>query len=360
MSGEITVFSPGRICVIGEHVDYAGGCSLAAATPMGATLRAVPENGAGLLVESDRYDTVFDSHAPGDFTDWRRYIQAFVQVQGVALRGWRWFVSSDLPSGAGLSSSASLLVGLTLLAAACEGKTHDPMDTALLAQKVEREGVGVQVGLLDQLSVLYGQPGQLVDIHYAPCRVEPLVFPPDMGSFAIIHSGVKRELSGAGYNNRPMECQQALEILKQKTPGLANLASASEPRLSELPPLLRKRARHVITEVRRVAQARSAIRAQDAARLGELLNETHASLSEDFEVSLPQMDALVGALRQHAAVLGARMMGGGFGGGVICLLDASADEKTLAELVSLAATVPGISPQGWLTPPSAGATVTGS
>ncbi len=335
-------------------MDYAGGHSLAAATPLGTTLRVFRRDQPGLTVASEQFDGVYDSTAGATHTDWRRYVAAFDRYNGMRLSGWHWHLSSTLPPSAGMSSSASLLLALLTAADACTGIARDPMVLARLAQKIETEGVGVGCGLLDQLSILFGNDQHLVHIHYAPVAVDPVPCPAAVGDFLVIHTGIERSLQTSGYNDRPRECADALAALKKNHPHLEHLAQAKEPWLEVLETPLRQRARHVVREVARVNAAAAALQQRDGAALGSLLNAAHESLSGDFAVSLPPIDTMVARLQAHPAVLGARLMGGGFGGGVLALARPGQGAAALEELVTLCAGVDDITPRGWLVPPSRG------
>lgn len=354
---DFQIVSPGRLCLIGEHVDYAGGRSIGVATSLATRFLCYQRPQAALTLRSDRFESRYDDSVPNTYKDWRRYIQSYCKLSGFKPKGWHIDIKSDLPDGAGLSSSASLLVAMGLFHHTVEGATPDLMELARFAQRVENEGIGVGCGLLDQLSILFAKEHHVVSIRFDQPSASPIPFPSQMGRFIVIHTGIRRELGGSGYNDRPKECAEALSLLQQSHPALSFLAQATEEEALSLPSPLKERALHVIQEVRRVDQALAALEEEDAVGLGRLLNETHQSLSHLFQVSLKPIDNLVKALQEHPEVLGARLMGGGFGGSVLVLAPPDADEELQVELMELAEEIEGVTPRAWLLDAAPGARV---
>jgi galactokinase len=228
--------------------------------------------------------------------------------------GARLSFSSDLERGSGLSSSAALEVALALTLLALTGtRNPDRVEVAHVCSRVEHEWLGVDTGLLDQLATLYGQrdAALLIDCRTYDIEVVPLHL--DGWVVATIDSGVDRDLAQSGYNERRAECTRAAELL-----GLPSLRTATHDDLDRLPEPLRRRVRHVFTENIRVRAAVHALRTRDLSSLGELMNASHASLRDDFEVSVPEVEAVV-KRALAAGARGARIMGGGFGGSVLAL-----------------------------------------
>jgi galactokinase len=310
----VQAFAPGRVNLIGEHTDYNDGICLPFALERGLTVTATPlDGGARIEVEAaDLAET--DSFAladPPPAEGWRAYVRGAVAelgASGVQIEACRLEIAGDLPREAGLSSSAALTVGVCLALGAPQG---DRVELARLCSRVENEWTGAQTGLLDQLAVLCSSAGHAIRIDMRGPEIEPV--PLDLAGhmLATLDSGAERSLAGSGYNERRDECRRAAELL-----GVASLRDA---RSSEgLPPPLDRRVRHVLSENERVDAAVAALRAGDLGELGRLLDASHASLRDDYEVSVPEVERTVEACKQ-AGALGARIMGGGFGGSVLAL-----------------------------------------
>jgi galactokinase len=301
----VTAFAPGRVNLIGEHTDYNGGLALPFAIARGVTVRVTSLPGpltmarAADLGETD----AFDAHSPGSAEGWRAFVRGTVAELGA--RPARIEISGDVPRGGGLSSSAAL--GCALALALCGEDDPDRRQLARLCSRVENEWVGAQTGLLDQYASLLGQAGHALLIDFAADGVEPL--PLELGDWRLVavRAGDPHDLSAAGgYNDRRRECREAAERL-----GVATLSEATDV---EHEP----RARHVVTENARVRAAARALRAGDIAALGPLLDASHASLRDDFEVSSDAVERVVERLKA-AGASGARLIGGGFGGHVLAL-----------------------------------------
>ena len=298
---QIRAFAPGRANLIGEHTDYSDGLCLPFAIESGITVAAEPRDDGEILAPS---------LPAGD--PYLRGAIAELRAAGVELAGCTLEVASDLPREAGLASSAALCVGLVLALCAAAGATPPPpVELARLCSRIESEYTGAETGLLDQLASLLGQEGHALRLDIRSLEVEPVQVRLGGHVFAVLDSGAPRSLAASGYNERRDECRRAAELL-----GVESLRDARD--VTGLPDPLDRRVRHVITENARVEAAVAALRAADAAALGELLNASHASLRDDYEVSVPEVEGAVAACRD-AGALGARVMGGGFGGSVLAL-----------------------------------------
>lgn len=324
----MTWFVPGRANIIGEHTDYNDGLSLPMAIHLGITVRAIARNDGRVLLESTGHTSGFldevDDQAPGHL----RLAHAVARHFGV--RGVTWQVTSTLPEGSGLSSSAAYLGALVLAA----GHTGDIETTATLMQTLEAE-CGSRVGLLDQLAVLGTRANHALRIDFAD-RTTSDVPLPETWAWTAVHSGEHRSLAETRYAQRRAECD---DIARALGPWRSVTASDIE-RLDSVE--LQRRARHVTTETARVDEMIAVMRANDPVRAGRLLNESHASLRDDFDVSTPGIDALAAQLQQTAGVYGARLVGGGFGG---CLLVLHRGDVDLTHSY----------PQAWLLRPHGGA-----
>jgi galactokinase len=334
-------FGPGRVNLIGEHTDYNDGLCLPFAIAAGVTVEAdggppdTIEAHALDLGETDRFALA----DPGPTEGWRAFVRGTVaelQRAGHALTGATLRIGGDVPRGSGLSSSAALEVALALALLAHSGRPEpDRRDLARLCSRVENDWAGAQTGLLDQLAALFGRDGYAVRLDMRTLEIDPVKL--DLGGWRLVtvDSGVEHAHVGSGYNERRRECRAACAAL-----GIASLRDARAEDAARLPAPLDRRVRHVLEENERVDRAVAALRARDLAGLGALLDESHASLRDLYEVSVPVVDALVERLRAAGAA-GARMVGGGFGGAVLALLppDATAPPHALEVLPGPAARV---------------------
>jgi galactokinase len=317
----ITAFAPGRINLIGEHTDYNDGLALPFAITAGVTVNAVratrPDTFSVHAADLDEHDE-FGLVDPGHVRGWRAFVRGAVielQLAGCALTGTELTISGDVPRGRGLSSSAALEVSVCLaLLGVADRPVGDRIALARICSRIEREWVGVQTGLLDQLASLLSSPGNALRIDFRTLEYRDVPLSLCGHRFVAVDSGETRSLQGSGYNVRREECLEACRLL-----GIESLRDAHPRDVAGLPAPLDRRVRHVLCENVRVDQAIAALTAADMARLGELLNASHASLRDDYEVSTPAVEATVVGLRQHGA-LGARIVGGGFGGSVLALL----------------------------------------
>jgi galactokinase len=326
----LCAFGPGRVNLIGEHTDYNGGLALPFAIAEGVTVQAeastvhsplgeVIEAYACDLDESD--DFLLADPRPAD--GWRAFVRGVVSELGRAgypLRGARLQIRGEVPQGSGLSSSAALEVALSLALAALgrdgmEGPngTLDRMEIAQLCSRVENDWVGAHTGLLDQLASLYGAPDTALCIDFSTLDIEPVPLLLEGWRLVILDSGEAHAHASSGYNERRSECAKACELL-----GVDSLRQASPEAVAQLPEPLQKRASHVLGENDRVREAVAALRSSDFPALGALLDASHESLRDRYQISTPAVEATVQRLHR-AGASGARLVGGGFGGGVLGL-----------------------------------------
>jgi galactokinase len=333
-------FAPGRVNLIGEHTDYNQGLALPFAISEGVTVTAtarpdqVIEVDACDLGEKDR----FEAEAIAPRGGWRAYVRGAVaelQRAGIAPLPARLEIRSTLQAGAGLSSSAALEVALCLaLFALADERPFDPLELARLCSRIEHDWVGARSGLLDQIAVLTGSArhATLIDFRSLEWRSVPLAL--DGHRLAMIGSGKTHALATSGYNERRAECERATRAL-----GLESLRDATLSHADRLDEPLARRIRHVVGENARVLQAVAALERHDWPALGELLNASHVSLRDNYEVSIPAVEAARGTLLA-AGALGARLIGGGFGGHVLGLFPPDAELPSGAREVS-----PGAGPR---------------
>ncbi len=325
-----SAFAPGRVNLIGEHTDYNQGLALPFAIEEGVTVHAeeCSRGSAGEpriwahaadLGERDEFALADPPPAEG----WRAFVRGVVAEltgAGFPLVGARLEISGGLIPGAGLSSSAALEVSLCLALLELSGRASperarpvERTEIARLCSRVENEWVGAHTGLLDQLASLFGAAEAALCIDFRTLEIDPVPLRLGGWRLLLLDSGERHVHASSGYNERRAECVQACRLL-----GVASLREASAEAAEGLPEPLRRRAAHVRGENRRVREAAAALRADDLEAIGGLLNASHASLRDCYEVSTPAVEAAVERLRM-AGASGARMVGGGFGGSVIGL-----------------------------------------
>jgi galactokinase len=352
----VQAFAPGRVNLIGEHTDYNGGLCLPFAIDRGMTVAAEPLPGGGIeaqaldLGESDSFEPggaleagapgprEGDRSAPGDEPPprrgagppgWRAFVRgaaAELTREGIELRPCRLHITGDVPRGAGLSSSAALSVSLCLALCAVAGaEPPGRIELARLCSRIERDWCGAETGLLDQLASLFGERERALRIDLRGPEIEPIPLELEDHVLATLDSGPERSVAASGYNERREECRAACRAL-----GIESLRDAESH--EGLPEPLGRRVRHVLSENERVDAAVTALAAGDLRELGRLLDASHRSLRDDYEVSVPAVEDAVKACKE-AGALGARIMGGGFGGSVLALFPPGAAPPAGAELV---------------------------
>jgi galactokinase len=334
----IRAFGPGRVNLIGEHTDYNGGLALPFAIHRGVTVEAEPLAGGEVRAEARDLgeSDAFPAAAPERAEGWRAFVRGTVaelRAAGVEIPGARLAISSDLPQGSGLSSSAALETALCLALLAVAGaREPERTELAQLCSRVENDWAGAQTGLLDQLASLCCAPGAALRIDFATLELRPV--PLELGDWQLVtlESGAEHTNAEGGYNERRAECRRACEAL-----GVERLAAADPAAAERLPEPLARRARHVLSEDARVDAMVAALHAGDLAGAGRLLDASHASLRDDYEASVAEVEATVTALKRAGAA-GARMVGGGFGGSVLALL--APGTKALAGAVAVAPGAP--------------------
>jgi galactokinase len=326
-----TAFAPGRVNLIGEHTDYNDGLALPFAIAEGVTVTAdvapagSPEQRRirAYARELDERDE-FPLEHPQPTSGWRTFVRGVVAElarDGRPPVGASVEISGGPTRGAGLSSSAALEVALCLalddLAARSVGDTArlPKIDVARLCTRVENDWVGAHTGLLDQLASLYGQPDAALLIDFASLRVEPVQLLLGDWRLVVLDSGERHLHASSGYNQRRAECARACQLL-----GVPSLRDADADTLEQLPEPLRRRALHVISENQRVRDAVAALHTDDLPALGALLDASHRSLRDNYDVSTPAVEATREQLLD-AGARGARLIGGGFGGSVLGLLE---------------------------------------
>ncbi|MDQ3928153.1 MAG: galactokinase [Chloroflexota bacterium] len=333
----VLVRSPGRVNLIGEHTDYNMGYVLPTAIDRYTKLAAALRRDTKLNIYSEKMgegvEIDINGHVAlmGEATHWTNYprgVAWWMKEHDYEAMGADILIWGDLPVGAGLSSSSSLLMGLLASMASLSGWSIPRDVMARAAQTIENNFIGVPTGIMDQMTIGLSEPraALLIDCRSMATTTVPLNLTAQNLSLVVVNSGVARELADSAYGKRRKECEAALGALKVITYNL-NLQSLRDvtPEMlskhgSKLYPTLFKRARHVVTENERVLQTVSAISEDDYEEVGHLMNQSHQSLSHDFEASNAFMDRLVELAQETEGVLGARLTGGGFGGCTVNLV----------------------------------------
>jgi galactokinase len=320
-------FAPGRVELLGNHTDYNGGVVLSAAINLGISARGRARSDEKIRLTSEGLSGVVNADletlAPNDsWADYPLGVAKVLHDSGFPIAGFEASFSSNLPLGAGLSSSAAIEVSMAVLLTRLFEFQVPPIDLARLCRRAENEYVGVSCGLLDQVSSIFGKKGHAIFLDCRAETVETFPFPPGVG-LLVVHSGVKHALSGGEYNERRDQCFEAAEIL-----GVRALRDATGEQLAAavMPALVKRRAAHIIGENERVFQAVDHLKRHDAVALGNLMRESHRSSMENFENSTPELDALVEISCAQEGVYGARLTGGGFGGAIVALASLNAIE----------------------------------
>jgi galactokinase len=318
---EVRADAPGRVNLIGEHTDYQDGLVLPCAVPQRTRAALRPVGGRRVTVWSEQigpepfaYDLGAESRGAG----WADYVQGLTWVlRGQpALTGFDLLLQSNVPIGGGLSSSAALEVSVLRAIRRAFGIAMNDIALARAAQRAEVEFVGAPVGIMDQMAASLANEREALFIDTRSLEYERIPLPPSL-DLVVIDSGIAHQHAGGDYVTRRRESEEAARLLgvdRLREVGIADL-----PRLAALPAVLARRARHIVTENQRVMEARDALIEADLPRLGELFRASHASLRDDYQVSIEAIDLLVDLTSAEPGVFGARMTGGGFGGAIVAI-----------------------------------------
>ncbi len=328
------VRAPGRVNLIGEHTDYNDGFVLPMAINRAVWLAFSPRDDDRV----EAYSLDFDETAAFTLDEfentgsaWAEYVKGIAWVLkagGYAIKGWRGVLAGDVPIGAGLSSSAAIELATARAFAEVAGITWEPAVMARLAQRAENEWVGVNCGIMDQMISAAGEAGHALLIDCRSLQTESVPLPPQT-AVVVLDTVTRRGLVDSAYNERRSQCEQAAQFFG--VPALRDVSLADfNARAHELDDVIRRRARHVISENERTLQAAEVMRRGDAAALGQLMNASHESLRDDFEVSSDALNTMVECARREAGCYGARMTGAGFGGCAVALVREDAAEAFAA------------------------------
>ncbi|MGO4818383.1 galactokinase [Flavobacterium sp. W22_SRS_FP1] len=342
---EKIVLSPGRINIIGEHIDYNDGYVLPAAIDKIICFAFEKNNSNKSRIIAIDLDDEFeiDITIAMELTDtvWTNYIRAVInqlKINGFALEGFNCVFSSNIPVGSGLSSSAALECGFLFGINELFNLNIKPVDIALMGQRAEH-WVGINCGIMDQFSSVMGLENKVIKID---CRtLEYEYHNADFKDYSLVlfDSNVKHELMTSAYNERRLQCEEGLAIIKSKFPDITSFRDCKEEHILELQDVMSndvfKRCHFVVKEIKRVTLACDALDSGDILTVGKLMYETHEGLSVDYEVSCAELDLIVDTLKKEAAVVGCRLMGGGFGGCTINLIKKGHEERIKKQLSTL-------------------------
>ncbi len=333
----VTCFAPGRVELLGNHTDYNEGFVLSAAIPYGIRATgSLREDGLISLSTQMEGGLHFEVSvdAPlvrrGDWTDYPLGVVAVLREAGIKVGAFHADYASDLPRGAGLSSSAALEISTILLLQKLFGISLSGMELAKLCRRAENEHVGVPCGILDQVSSLFGKKDHAIFLDCRETRIETIAFPHDV-CLLLIQSGVPHALVGGEYHERREHCFSAAKHLGVPFLRDASLAMLAASSLSDLE---RRRATHVIGENERVLQTVKLLAESDLAGVGRLMTASHESSQVNFENSTPPLDLLVSLATATAGVYGARLTGGGFGGAIVALVSREAADTAGESIVA--------------------------
>jgi galactokinase len=329
--------APGRVNLIGEHTDYNDGFVMPAALEFATLTAAAPRPDRRLAVYSMIMDETreFDLDAPpqGSSGDWFDYVigvATMLERSGLTISGADLVVWSDVPIGAGLSSSAALEVSVAHALLTQSDLPFDPIKVAMICQRAENDFVGMRCGVMDQYIACCGVAGHALLIDCRSLRSRHVPIAPNL-RLLIANSGVRHQHAGGEYNLRREACEEGVRLLSRYLGPIQALRDVTlqqlEAKRRKLPDLIYRRCRHIVTENARVLEAERALEAGDFVACGRAMNASHVSMQNDFEITCPEVDMLAGLAQTVKGVYGSRMTGGGFGGCTVSLIEASAVDK---------------------------------
>ncbi|MEF3365867.1 galactokinase [Methylocystis sp. 9N] len=324
--------APGRVNLIGEHTDYNDGFVLPAALDLAVFVAIAPRADRRLrlrsLVMDETAEFDLDDSAPlprGDWSDYAHGVAVVLARAGHRLSGADLLIDADLPLGAGLSASAAFEVAVGYALLAVSGASVDKVELAKICQRAENEFVGMRCGIMDQYISCCAVAGSALLLDCRSLEAKPVAIDPS-ARLVVCDTMIRHRLVADEYNERRDECERAVALLSSGIDGVSALRDVSIEALmrhaEDLPEVIFRRARHVVSENARTLRAAAALESGDLATCGRMMDLSHASLRDDYEVSCPELDLLVDIAQGLPGVYGARMMGGGFGGSTINLVDA--------------------------------------
>jgi galactokinase len=358
--------APGRVNLIGEHTDYNEGFVLPVAIELETVVAAAPRDHRRIRARSVNLNEAFEldldtPHRPPQ-GNWRDYVEGMartLEARGIRLRGADLIIQSDLPLGAGLSSSAALEMSVGLALLSLSGEKIDPLGLALIGQQAEREFVGANCGIMDQAVAMLGRKEHAILIDCRSMETKAIPMSLDETRIVVCDSRVKHSVVDSSYNDRRSECEQAVEQLRRFLPEVRSLRDVDQSQLDRLGDQLSetmiRRCRHVISENARTLAAAAALRSGDLEQVGILMAESQQSLRDNYEVSCPELDLLVKVATGLEGVVASRMTGAGFGGCTVNLVQRNAIESFTINVKREYSRTFGIDPLFYTTGATAGA-----
>lgn len=367
--GEMRVFtSPGRVNLIGEHIDYCGGCVMPAALTMKTTLIARKRNDDVIRLKATDLDVMVETkvsemHDLKDKLKWGDYqigVMLELMKDGYDISGCDLLYDDTVPHGGGLSSSAAIEVSTAICFATFSNekkgidKKLDMIEMALISQRAEHNFIGVKCGIMDQFASAMGKKDHAVYLNCATLEYEHIPLKLNDCSIVLTNTNVKHSLGSSKYNERRAECEEGLNALKTVLPDITQLADVTTEQFEKYQDLIknevtRKRIKHVVYECNRVKKSAEAMKNNDIALFGQYMNESHDSLQFDYEVTCPELDYVVNMGRKIDGVLGIRMTGAGFGGCTVSIVEGSSVDEYIEKVGKNYEEKTGIKPDFYVT-----------
>lgn len=333
--------APGRVNLIGEHTDYNLGFVLPGAIDKAIYVAIKPNKQKEAQIYSLDYDTQITIDLDGENPDehWAKYIFGVVQEmrkRGATVEGFNCVFGGDVPLGAGLSSSAALESAFGVALNDLFDAKFDLNTLAEIGQMTEHNYVGVMCGIMDQFASLHGKKGKVIKLDCRSLEFEAIPFNPEGYRVVLIDSMVKHSLASSEYNVRRQQCEEGVAAVAKHEKGIESLRDVTMEMLDrykdEMKPISYKRCAYVINENNRLIEGTKALVKDDFKAFGKEMYASHRGLSEEYEVSCPELDFIVDVSKEHAGVVGARMMGGGFGGCVIHIVEEDAHDSYIEDV----------------------------
>jgi len=355
--------APRRVNLIGEHTDYNEGFVMPMAIEASTWIAITPREDRLIIIRSEKFaETVtldLDKlgSRSGHWSDYPRGVAYVLEQEGHRLSGANALLHSDVPVGAGLSSSAALEVTTGYALLDCSGIPIDQLRLAVACQRAENEFVGMRCGLMDQFTACFAEAGRALRLDCRSLEFDHHSLPVGV-KVVVCNTMVKHELAASEYNQRRAECEEGVRLLARWLPRVRSLRDVTLSELescqNQLPDTIFKRCRHVVSENARVLAATVALELRDSSTFGKLMDESHRSLRDDYEVSSAELDLFVELAHECSGVYGARMTGGGFGGCTVNLVDEGNVEEFRNSVASGYANATGVEPETYVCSPGQG------
>jgi galactokinase len=350
--------APGRVNLIGEHTDYNDGWVLPMAIDRACYVLAQPRGARTLRIHSEHYaetlEFPLDPASPlgASWSDYVRGVAWALAAAGCPPTGADLLISSEVPVGSGLSSSAAIEVATAFALLGISGHSLDRKAVALACQRAENEYVGMRCGIMDQLTACFGRQGHALLIDCRALDVAPVPLDEAQVRVVVANTMVKHALASSEYNARRWECEEAARKIRERKPDVRSLRDVTWEEIAGLaaawPESIRRRARHVTTEIARALTAAAALRRGDFDEMGRLMAASHASLDADYQVTCAELNTMVALARELPGCYGARMTGGGFGGCTVNLVRAADADSFATELAARYQQATGIRPDAYV------------